>query len=99
MYFWLCNVCSLTSKWNQFRYEFDKADTLPVLLALTETWLTPNVDDNLIKINGYSLFRKDRGSRGGGVALYVCQKTYAAVKFQINTNPCELICVDYYYKE
>lgn len=41
------------------------------ILALTETWLNEDVDDADLHIDGYVLLRKDRGSRGGGVAFYL----------------------------
>jgi hypothetical protein len=40
------------------------------IICLTETWLKENVEDEVVKINGYSIERKDRPSRGGGVAIY-----------------------------
>ena len=44
----------------------------PDLLCLTETWLTPEVNSNLVYINGFTLFRNDRIRRkGGGTAIYV----------------------------
>jgi exonuclease III len=41
------------------------------ILCLTETWLDESICDNDIMIDGYTLFRKDREGRGGGVAIYV----------------------------
>ena len=41
------------------------------VLALTETWLTPNISDGDMFVSNYKLLRRDRGSRGGGVALYI----------------------------
>ena len=44
----------------------------PHILALTETWLTPDVYDGEIAIKGYKLLRSDSGrGRAGGVALYL----------------------------
>lgn len=43
----------------------------PNIVAITETWLDLSVLDNEIVPPGYNIFRKDRGSRGGGVALIV----------------------------
>lgn len=41
------------------------------LLGITETHLTGDVSNNLIKITGYDLARRDRsGSKGGGVVIY-----------------------------
>jgi hypothetical protein len=41
----------------------------PDIVALTETWLHNDVDDNAICPDGYRIIRCDRLSRGGGVAL------------------------------
>lgn len=61
------NVCSITSKFNEFRDlvrdEFD-------VIAVSETWLTKDIEDNVIAIKDYQLFRLDRDGRGGGVAAY-----------------------------
>ncbi len=44
----------------------------PDIVAFTETWLNEHVPDELVNINGYQLFRRDRTKRPhGGVCLYV----------------------------
>ena len=41
-------------------------------MCLTETWLTPEIESNLVDIKGLTLFRNDRVTkRGGGTAIYV----------------------------
>ncbi len=41
------------------------------IFAVTETWLTPDMSDGEINIDGYRLFRRDRvGRLGGGVCIY-----------------------------
>ena len=42
----------------------------PEVLALSETWLDPSVDNCEINLLGYSLFRSDRNCCGGGIAVY-----------------------------
>lgn len=41
------------------------------MICLTETWLDSRTVDESIQIDNYRLYRKDRGSRGGGVAIYI----------------------------
>ena len=42
------------------------------IAVITETWLHDDIDNNMIEIPEYMLFRLDRGERqGGGVAVYV----------------------------
>ena len=37
---------------------------------MVETWLNSTVLDKELQIDGYNFFRRDRGSRGGGVLMY-----------------------------
>lgn len=41
------------------------------IIGVTETWLNENIPDQLIQLPGYSVFRKDRSSRGGGLCIYI----------------------------
>ncbi|MGL5708301.1 MAG: reverse transcriptase family protein [Aeromonas sp.] len=44
----------------------------PQIVAIVETWFTPDILDQEVCLPGYSLFRKDRQAKfGGGVAAYV----------------------------
>jgi len=41
------------------------------IIAITETWLSSDYWDNEILPKGYTIFRKDRNSHGGGILLAV----------------------------
>jgi hypothetical protein len=42
------------------------------VLAVSETWLKSDDSDDYVKVEGYSIIRKDRnGKRGGGVCLFI----------------------------
>ena len=41
------------------------------IIAITETWLSNNIFDNEILPINYTIYRNDRGSRGGGVLFAV----------------------------
>ena len=47
----------------------NKAD----VVCVTESWLSPHIDDSLVALPGYNLIRRDResGSGRGGVCLYL----------------------------
>ena len=70
-------------------------------LCFTETWLTPDVPDNGIDIDGFDLIRQDRSkqatnkSRGGGLCMYVNKRW--CQNYQLKQTVCdpniELICV------
>ena len=60
------------------RQNFDNLQTLifsssrkPAVICLTETWLTDDDDVNFYALDGYTFFSKPRGTRGGGVGMYV----------------------------
>ena len=67
------NANSLTNKVEELRI---KASQIQYhIMAITETWCHRDILDAEISIDGYTLYRKDRGlkdcSRGGGVLIYI----------------------------
>ena len=64
------NVRSLRNKFDELQNLI--TSTQPDVIALTESWLTLDIEDSEVKLNGYTLFRSDRSScrSGGGVVLY-----------------------------
>ena len=44
------------------------------IVAVSETWLHKNIYNNEILPAGYTLFRSDRGTKGGGVMLAINDK-------------------------
>ena len=44
----------------------------PKIIGITESWCNENIQDAEIKLNDYSVYRRDRQSgKGGGVILYI----------------------------
>ena len=44
----------------------------PLIIGVTETWGTGEMEDGSLKLDGYVMYRSDRiGRRGGGTILYV----------------------------
>lgn len=75
------NVRSLCSKFDVFSELI--ADEDYDIVGLSETWLHSGINDSDLYIEGYNIIRKDRGSRGGGVAFYVKN----SLKFKILSTP------------
>ncbi|CAF1281306.1 unnamed protein product [Didymodactylos carnosus] len=46
------------------------SSTKPIIIAVTETWLSASHPDNVFDVPGYEAHRRDRLTRGGGVMLY-----------------------------
>lgn len=77
------NVRSLVKHFQDFKQlVYNKFD----IIAVSETWLTADIPDDIITLNGYYLLRRDRGDRkGGGIAVYI--KHYLKVKIINNLQP------------
>ena len=68
--FYLINARSLSPKMDELSLLLNM-HPLDVV-AITESWLTNDIIDELVKIDGYNTFRKDRvHGRGGGVCAFV----------------------------
>ena len=66
------------------------------LLGITETHLTDDISNNLIKIIGYDLARRDRsGSKGGGVVIYFREdlNVYEDLKWNVDQE-LEAVCLN-----
>ena len=68
----------------------------PFVICIVESWLTKDFNNSTLKLNGYSIFRKDRKSRGGGILI--------AIKSPLEGNmldieeDIEILTVDIYYE-
>ena len=47
------------------------------ILSIQETKTDRNFPDSQFQVEGYTLFRRDRGNGGGGIAVYVNDKVTA----------------------
>lgn len=67
-------------------------------MTLTETWLHPDISDNEINIQGYSLVRRDRQSStkscGGGILFFIRDGLPFTIKSDLNNNNTECIWVE-----
>ena len=65
------NIRSLCKREKLDHVKLLLSQTDPDVLILTESWLNRTIPDSDIALNEYSIYRTDRVSRGGGVAIYV----------------------------
>lgn len=65
------NLRALRNKTDELQLvaSLNKAD----VVCVTESWLSPHIDDSLVALPGYNLIRRDRESVNGrgGVCLYL----------------------------
>lgn len=59
----------MSNKLNEFKISI--LNTNASIILITETWLSNKIPDSFIHLPGYLMFRKDRGTEGGGVCIYV----------------------------
>ena len=60
-------------------------------MCLNETRLDNHISDHELNIDNYSLVRKDRSRKGGGIALYVHESLAFNVCTDLNNDDLELI--------
>jgi len=63
------NAQSMRRKTDELKFLFE--NSLIDLICISETWLTSYINDAQVKLDGYQIFRSDRDSHAGGVAIYV----------------------------
>lgn len=64
------------------------------VLALSETHLDPRTENTELYIRGYRLYRRDRDSQGGGVALYVQNQIPSYKRDDLSLLEIEIIWVE-----
>ena len=54
------------------------------IIAVTESWLSDEISDSVVSINGYTVIRRDRSTGiGGGVMCYISNRFFVC---QLNLN-------------
>ena len=88
------NARSIKAQDNLDQFHAAHHQCLPDIVICTESWLTPNIYDAAIIPSslGYTMFRRDRGSRGGGIFILV-QNLYIANRLQEWETDCEILWI------
>jgi len=87
------NIRSLPSKIDLLKVSLTY--NKPHIITLSETWLNSDISDDEIKLDNYVLFRKDRGTRGGGLLTYVSSNLTAELVVP-SVNPQHFIIGNIY---
>ena len=65
------------------------------IICLTETWLGPNTTDEAIRIDDYSLYRRDRPrDNHGGVCVYIKEDIYSRRRTDLELPHVECVWVE-----
>lgn len=78
------NAQSLNNKTDEFRVTFENSSV--DVICVSETWLVKGTPDSLVNLNGYRIFRADRDTRAGGVAIYVKDSIKCNFKCKFSTG-------------
>lgn len=76
------NAQSLNNKMDEFRFIFEESNI--DIICVSESWFYIDVRDSIYNLKGYRLFRSDRITHAGGVAIYV--KTNIRCKFKCKNS-------------
>ena len=87
------NVQSLMSKQDELELTLTIAQR-PVILGLSETWLDGSVTDAEVSVPCYATYRRDWGSRGGGVLVYVTDKCRSMRRNDLEEDEVEILWVE-----
>lgn len=88
------NVRSVYRHISEIQLDFE--DTNFICLAFTESWLTSNINSNIISLKGFKHVRLDRQikKRGGGLIIYIREDLeWEYLGAQISTSDIELLTI------
>lgn len=90
------NACSMKNK----MYDIKRiiCGTKLNVVCVTESWLSECDASRSINLPGFSSFRHDRPTRGGGLVVYVKKKFKARVLIRSSVNGIEFMFVEIRYK-
>ena len=68
----LSNLRSIGNKFDEVSLKVQ--NLCPDIAVFTESWLEPDIPDSSVAIQNYSVCRKDRNRRGGGIVAYISER-------------------------
>jgi len=91
------SIKSVTAKHNKLSELHNLVSSnMPHVVAITETWLTNNVNDSEVLPHNYCIFRKDRdvtchNKRGGGLLLGIDNGLMSKRRPDLENDECEIM--------
>ena len=84
---------------NSFRYKFDElkeilTDKIVDLLIISETKIDSSFNDNLFKVEGYKMQRRDRTTHGGSIMTFVRSDLPFKRRTNLECQEVETICYE-----
>ena len=92
------NVRSLLGHLDELHAVFRSTVGKTVVFTLSETWLDPRIPDGVVSLPGYRIFRKDRSTVGGGVAVYCPDTLRCKRRLDLEVDCMEALWVEIFCK-
>ena len=90
--FCLMNVRSLLPKIDEL-CAFVSSTPIDII-AITESWLNEDIDNNILSVNGFNIHRNDRSTgRGGGVCAYIFSRIPSKIREDLENSAYECMWV------
>ena len=91
---YLFNAQSIKNKLHELHYLFYNTDC--DFIFITESWLTPDVNSNMLDPQShFNVFREDRSTHGGGVGVLVLNCWTAVLQdLDVAYSQLEVVCLD-----
>ena len=64
----------------------------PLIICIVESWLSPDISDDEISIDGYQIIRLDRNRNGGGVLMFI-HSSLICKHLSISSDGLELLSI------
>ena len=88
----LLNAGSIGNKMDELFNLVYSFSNRPAIIGISETWLSSNINDSELSINGqYTVFRSDRQTRGGGVCLLIMNSLKPRLCNELLSKNCEVV--------
>ena len=86
------NIVSLPKRIDEIRHSMSNKNI--DIIAFNETRLDSSFTDNLIRLDGYDIVRKDRSGNGGGICIYLRRSINYKVRSDLIPSELEAVCVE-----
>ena len=86
------NIVSLPKRIDEINFSMSKK--IMDLIAFNETQLHANITNNMIKLDGYDVVRKDRSRNGGGVCIYLRSSINYKIRDDLVPSELEAVCIE-----
>ena len=88
------NTCHLMNKLDEVKNVILKGEYELDICCFTDTFLTSLTDNAILEVDGYHLFRKDRGTQGRGILVYVSNEYNVVRRQDIEMSNLETIWLE-----